>query len=90
MLRDHQQNTYQNKSQHHQYSPSGSNYRNDDAENSQISGRGYHNRSKVVNIDDIPIPTTKARNFEELLEKQLGLSSGDLAQPSQNDYGDSS
>ena len=30
-----------------------------------------HNRSKHVNIDDLPIPTTKAKTFEELLESNL-------------------
>ena len=54
-----------------QYSPAGSNQRFDEGENSYTSYNKHS--SKVVNIDDMPIPAAKARNFEELLEKQLGL-----------------
>lgn len=37
--------------------------------------------NKPVNIDDMPIPTTKAKTFEELLEsnlQQYGEASGDI------------
>lgn len=41
-----------------------------------------NNNKKIVNIDDIPIPTTKARNFEELLERELSMKGMSEAVPS--------
>ena len=50
----------------------------DEGENSYVSYHKPPSSSKVVNIDDMPIPAARAKNFEELLEKQLGLQDGSL------------
>jgi hypothetical protein len=66
-------NTFQNQNRNYnqQYSP-GSQYKYDEGENAYMSSSMHFNRSqKAVNIDDIPIPATKAKTFEELLEANL-------------------
>lgn len=67
-------NTNQNNRNYH-YSPQGSNYRHDDGDTNSVYTNNPHNlqqrSQRTFNIDDMPIPTTKARNFEELLESNL-------------------
>jgi hypothetical protein len=67
----------------YQNSPTGSTYNRNDEEgenynvNNSISLKPPSQRV-AINIDDIPITTTKARNFEELLEKNLRQMEGSV------------
>jgi hypothetical protein len=52
--------------------------------NQPVGGHRSKN-SKVLNIDDMPIPTTKGKTFEELLESNLQQMNEDPYQQIDND-----
>ena len=76
-------NTYGRNQGVHQYSPAGSQNNHETESHYNRS----HRTNTVQNVDDIPITTTKAKTFEELLEsnlRQLGMD----AVPPQSDNDD--
>lgn len=85
ILQEQQLNTITNRLQNNfqQYSPTGSSYNRNGDDGENFNGNNSislkppsSNRGGAVNIDDIPIPTAKSKNFEELLEnnlRQLGM-----------------